>query len=210
MATVMCVCFFVAWTPYSVVSLLSLSGAPHVPHVLAVAAPFFAKSSTLYNPLVYFLAVKRFRADTRRLLQRLLHRCLLQCCLLTSPPHHRAAHTLTTRTLFLTSQLSTADHHTQQKPTKGEPKLEQSQYKLIDQQPKLKLEQSQYKSIESEPKPGSNLKQALKPKLEVNPNGTPGTVGRTQVVVNYKGMVNSEETYELKVFRSDDEEYVML
>ena len=74
MATVMCVCFFLAWTPYTIVSFLYLCHASHsVPHFAAVAAPFFAKSSTLYNPLVYFLAVKRFRADTKKILRRCVY-----------------------------------------------------------------------------------------------------------------------------------------
>ena len=56
-----------AWTPYAIVALMYLAEL-HVPHTIAVAAPFFAKSSTCYNPVITFLMVKRFRKDTKQLL----------------------------------------------------------------------------------------------------------------------------------------------
>ena len=62
MATLMCLCFMLCWTPYAIVSLLYMNGVT-VHNTLTVAAPFFAKSGTLYNPVIYFLLVKRFRKD---------------------------------------------------------------------------------------------------------------------------------------------------
>ena len=63
----MCLCFLVAWTPYAVVALMYVTGrADDVPLALVVGAPLFAKTSTWYNPLVYFLSVKRFREDARQ------------------------------------------------------------------------------------------------------------------------------------------------
>ena len=60
----MCSCFMLAWTPYAVVALIYVfCPKMHVPYILTVMAPFFAKSSTCYNPIIYFLCIKRFRND---------------------------------------------------------------------------------------------------------------------------------------------------
>lgn len=64
MAMVMSASFLFAWTPYSIVAFMYyLHHYETVPLGLAAAAPYMAKSSTIYNPLIYFLAVKRFRQD---------------------------------------------------------------------------------------------------------------------------------------------------
>ena len=95
MTCMMCICFFLAWTPYSIVSFVYLFHASHtVPHYAAVAAPFFAKSSTLYNPIIYFLAVKRFRADTWSLVLQWTSTRWHHCCCRFKLKNRRRRHCL--------------------------------------------------------------------------------------------------------------------
>ncbi|XP_068890687.1 opsin-5-like [Aphelocoma coerulescens] len=76
-----CLGFLAAWTPYAVVALWALLGdASQVPALAFVLSAVFAKSSTLYNPLVYLLFKPSFHkslSKDRVLLQAL--RALL-CC----------------------------------------------------------------------------------------------------------------------------------
>ncbi|XP_017591497.1 PREDICTED: opsin-5-like [Corvus brachyrhynchos] len=76
-----CLGFLAAWTPYAVVALWALLGdASQVPALAFVLSAVFAKSSTLYNPLVYLLfkpSFHKFLSKDRVLLQAL--RALL-CC----------------------------------------------------------------------------------------------------------------------------------
>lgn len=66
---VMIMLFLVAWTPYSVVSLISASGRFSWIEPLAASAPaYLAKSSNLFNPVLYFLLFKRFRVKVLNLL----------------------------------------------------------------------------------------------------------------------------------------------
>lgn len=69
MSAAMCICFIGAWTPYAIVSLMYIQNK-YVPHVLVVAAPMCAKSNTFLHPVIYYLAVKRFRDEVRQLLKR--------------------------------------------------------------------------------------------------------------------------------------------
>ena len=60
----MCITFAACWTPYAVVPFFYMFHPSHeVPQFLTVAAPFFAKSSTCCNPVIYFLVVKCFRKE---------------------------------------------------------------------------------------------------------------------------------------------------
>lgn len=59
---VMTVAFLVAWTPYAVVSLISMIASPGVISDVASSIPaYIAKSSACYNPIVYVLLYKRLR-----------------------------------------------------------------------------------------------------------------------------------------------------
>lgn len=59
---VMTVAFLVAWTPYAVVSLISMIAGPDVISDVASSVPaYFAKSSACYNPIVYVFLYKRLR-----------------------------------------------------------------------------------------------------------------------------------------------------
>lgn len=61
---IMSASFLLAWTPYSVVTFMYYCHEyGKVPLWVAALAPYTAKGSTIYNPIIYFLAVKRFRQD---------------------------------------------------------------------------------------------------------------------------------------------------
>ncbi|XP_066289430.1 opsin-5-like [Branchiostoma lanceolatum] len=64
--TALAVCggFLLAWLPYAVVGLWSaVAGVDAVPLALASAAPLFAKSSSLWNPIIYLGTNNRFRLN---------------------------------------------------------------------------------------------------------------------------------------------------
>ena len=61
-ALVMVIGFFLAWTPYAVVSFYSaFYVADDITPVFAALPSMFAKTSTFYNPIIYFFAYKSFR-----------------------------------------------------------------------------------------------------------------------------------------------------
>ncbi|CAL8394657.1 unnamed protein product [Arctogadus glacialis] len=72
--------FIVSWTPYGMVSMWYVlrSGDPLPPEV-ALLPCLFAKSATVYNPLIYYTFSKRFKREVR-------HLCTL-CCIGSSLPH---------------------------------------------------------------------------------------------------------------------------
>ena len=70
MSLLMCLAYLIAWSPYAILAILYIANV-HVPFALSVAAPLFAKCSSCYNPVVYFLSVKRFRLDMAEVLWRL-------------------------------------------------------------------------------------------------------------------------------------------
>ena len=58
----MTVAFLVAWTPYALVSLISMIAGPDVISDVAASIPaYIAKSSSCYNPIIYVLLYKRLR-----------------------------------------------------------------------------------------------------------------------------------------------------
>nr|DAC74070.1 TPA_exp: neuropsin [Branchiostoma belcheri] len=64
MALAVCGGFLFAWMPYAVVGMWSaVAGADAVPIALASAAPLFAKSSSLWNPIIYLGMSDRFRLN---------------------------------------------------------------------------------------------------------------------------------------------------
>ncbi|KAI5612052.1 hypothetical protein C0J50_0720 [Silurus asotus] len=67
LSVAVCVGFLLAWSPYAAVSMWAAFVNPDaVPPIAFAAAAVFAKSSTLYNPLVYL----GFKPNFRRSLQR--------------------------------------------------------------------------------------------------------------------------------------------
>ncbi|KAM9146977.1 opsin-5-like [Pangshura tecta] len=65
---VICFAFFLAWSPYAVISMWSACGF-QVPALTNVLASLFAKSASFYNPLIYMGMSSKFRKDIRKLFQ---------------------------------------------------------------------------------------------------------------------------------------------
>ncbi|XP_072269353.1 opsin-5-like [Pyxicephalus adspersus] len=57
-----CIGFFTAWSPYAIIAMWAAFGSIDIIPPLAFAVPaIFAKSSTMYNPLIYLLLKPNFR-----------------------------------------------------------------------------------------------------------------------------------------------------
>ncbi|XP_027967702.1 opsin-3 isoform X2 [Eumetopias jubatus] len=68
--------FLIFWMPYIVISFLVVNGYGHlVTPTVSIVSYLFAKSSTVYNPIIYIIMIRKFR---RSLLQLLCFR-LLRC-----------------------------------------------------------------------------------------------------------------------------------
>lgn len=80
LSVAVCIGFFVAWSPYAVVSMWAAFG--HIDNIppLAFAMPaMFAKSSTIYNPIIYLMLRPNIRRVMCRDLGTLCHACLKGC-----------------------------------------------------------------------------------------------------------------------------------
>ena len=67
---VMVIAFLIAWVPYAMVSLIcAFGGSRWISPLLASAPAYLAKSSLLYNPVLYFFMYRRFRIKVLKLLQ---------------------------------------------------------------------------------------------------------------------------------------------
>lgn len=61
LSVAVCIGFLLAWTPYAVIAMFAAFGdAGNVPPIAFALAAMFAKSSTLYNPMVYLLLKPNF------------------------------------------------------------------------------------------------------------------------------------------------------
>jgi len=61
-ALVMVIGFFIAWTPYTIVSFYAAFGfAEDIPTLLAAFPAVLAKTASFYNPIIYFFFYKSFR-----------------------------------------------------------------------------------------------------------------------------------------------------
>ncbi|XP_034393453.1 opsin 7, group member b [Cyclopterus lumpus] len=96
LSVAVCIGFLMAWSPYAIVSMWAAFGNPTaVPPMAFALAAIFAKSSTLYNPIVYLVFKPNFRKFLCRdvaLCQRTVCGCLFPgaaahkgTCV---PPHH--------------------------------------------------------------------------------------------------------------------------
>ncbi|KAJ8376841.1 hypothetical protein SKAU_G00074210 [Synaphobranchus kaupii] len=75
-----CIGFFAAWSPYALVSMWAAFGRIENIPPLAFAVPaMFAKSSTLYNPLIYLLLKPNFRHIVCKDFRTLQKMCLGRC-----------------------------------------------------------------------------------------------------------------------------------
>ncbi|XP_059200826.1 opsin 7, group member a [Centropristis striata] len=80
LSVAVCIGFFAAWSPYAVVSMWAAFG--HIENIppLAFALPaMFAKSSTIYNPIIYLMLRPNMRRMIRKDLGTLCHGCLKGC-----------------------------------------------------------------------------------------------------------------------------------
>ncbi|KAL6119068.1 uncharacterized protein ACO6RY_03725 [Pungitius sinensis] len=67
LSVAVCIGFLVAWSPYALVSMWAAFGDPTaVPPMAFALAAIFAKSSTLYNPIVYLVFKPNFRKSLCR------------------------------------------------------------------------------------------------------------------------------------------------
>ncbi|XP_022792205.1 melanopsin-like [Stylophora pistillata] len=63
---IMTVAFLMAWTPYAIVSIISMIGGPYVISDVAASIPaYLAKSSYCLNPIVYVFRNKRLRRQIK-------------------------------------------------------------------------------------------------------------------------------------------------
>lgn len=81
LSVAVCLGFLAAWTPYAIVALWAVLGdASQVPALAFVLSAAFAKSSTLYNPLVYLLFKPNFQKFLSRDMVLLQAIRTLLCC----------------------------------------------------------------------------------------------------------------------------------
>lgn len=67
LSVAVCIGFLTAWSPYAIVSMWAAFGnATTVPPMAFALAAIFAKSSTLYNPIVYLVFKPNFRKSLCR------------------------------------------------------------------------------------------------------------------------------------------------
>lgn len=80
LSVAVCIGFFAAWSPYAVVSMWAAFGRIENIPPLAFAMPaMFAKSSTIYNPIIYLMLRPNFRRGMCRDLGTSCHACLKGC-----------------------------------------------------------------------------------------------------------------------------------
>nr|XP_006816573.1 PREDICTED: opsin-5-like [Saccoglossus kowalevskii] len=63
------ICYLVSWTPYAVMSLISViqGSAAGIPIALTTLPTLFAKFSCVYNPVVYYITDETFRKSTSQM-----------------------------------------------------------------------------------------------------------------------------------------------
>ncbi|XP_054889446.1 opsin 7, group member a [Poeciliopsis prolifica] len=80
LSVAVCIGFFTAWSPYAIVSMWAAFGEIESIPPLAFAMPaMFAKSSTIYNPMIYLMLRPNFRQIMCRDLGTLIQTCLKGC-----------------------------------------------------------------------------------------------------------------------------------
>ncbi|KAM9720271.1 opsin 7, group member a [Menidia menidia] len=80
LSVAVCIGFFAAWSPYAIVSMWAAFGRIENIPPLAFAMPaMFAKSSTIYNPVVYLMLRPNIRRVMCTDLGTLCHTCLNGC-----------------------------------------------------------------------------------------------------------------------------------
>uniref|UniRef100_A0A8C5R2P3 G-protein coupled receptors family 1 profile domain-containing protein n=1 Tax=Leptobrachium leishanense TaxID=445787 RepID=A0A8C5R2P3_9ANUR len=81
LSVAVCIGFLLAWTPYAVIAMWSAFGdATQVPPIAFALAAAFAKSSTLYNPMVYLLLKPNFLNVLTQDLSVFQTKCAMMMC----------------------------------------------------------------------------------------------------------------------------------
>ncbi|XP_006819744.1 opsin-5-like [Saccoglossus kowalevskii] len=72
------ICFLVSWTPYAIVSFVSVikGSSADIPLIVLTSPNLFAKFSCVYNPIVYYTTDKMFRKSVNQLFWSIC----LPCC----------------------------------------------------------------------------------------------------------------------------------
>lgn len=72
---IMVVGFFVAWTPYAVVSfIVAFRLVKDIPTIAEIVPSMFAKTASVYNPIIYFFSYKSFRESLMKSWRRYRNR----------------------------------------------------------------------------------------------------------------------------------------
>ncbi|XP_007883754.2 opsin-5-like [Callorhinchus milii] len=97
MSVAVCIGFLIAWTPYAFIAMWAVFGSTEsVPPLAFALAAAFAKSSTLYNPLIYLLFKPNFRKLLSKDIAKLYKLCREPCrCCDISPASARNRSSLT-------------------------------------------------------------------------------------------------------------------
>ncbi|KAF5906493.1 opsin-5-like, partial [Clarias magur] len=61
--------FIGCWTPYGILSLWSMYSTSSITPYVSMLPCLFAKSSTVYNPLIYYVYSKSFKQEAKQFLQ---------------------------------------------------------------------------------------------------------------------------------------------
>ncbi|XP_051548502.1 parietopsin [Myxocyprinus asiaticus] len=69
MVLAMIIAFFICWLPYTAISVVVVVAPEiYIPPLVATMPMYFAKTSPIYNPIIYFLTNKRFREASLEIL----------------------------------------------------------------------------------------------------------------------------------------------
>ncbi|XP_038575328.1 opsin 7, group member a [Micropterus salmoides] len=80
LSVAVCISFFAAWSPYAVVSMWAAFGhIENIPPLAFTMPAMFAKSSTIYNPIINLMLRPNFRRVMCRDMGSLCHACLKGC-----------------------------------------------------------------------------------------------------------------------------------
>lgn len=100
-----CIGFLLAWTPYAVVAMWAAFGdARRVPAIAFALAAVFAKSSTLYNPMVYLLLKPNFLNVVAKDLSVFQAVCTMVCGTCRTPVKQAPCMHQTVRSPFIESR----------------------------------------------------------------------------------------------------------
>ncbi|KYO26175.1 opsin 5-like 1 isoform B [Alligator mississippiensis] len=88
MSVAVCTGFFAAWSPYAIIAMWAVFGSTErIPPLIFVVPAVFAKSSTLYNPVVYLLLRPHFRNTIAPDCADLQQLCIRTCFCLKALPN---------------------------------------------------------------------------------------------------------------------------